>query len=446
LSSCNRTETGLRDALERTLAYVASSVKFYQGRLPANLRLEVFPLIDRDIVQRHFSDFLVARRFPDFLVMSGGTTGDVVNATIRNEEEYDSVLEYLYGIKPGQYLDLDQIDGFGVDVFFNSNGYTRRKPPGWPLISVPLERKAHADLIGRLLTQGFDFGFKTIPARYLQCQNALHRVLAGYFAVADLRPSCPEPLSIFGYGSHISRVWRKRLEEFWGNSPNTAYGLSEFAGANAVKCSACGSLHYLTAWQEFLAHEDYTPVLDGDAVLVLTSLIPFVTVQPRIRYITHDVVSIRGQCPETGLTGFEFRGRATSTIWDIWHDKPRVLLSELDLIEVLDQLDDVYGRPHPSEIQLWDDSGLSAPPFRMGLPQFTIKRRDRKSDEVEIAVEVVFDPNQEPKRANELKARIMGLLCAEVPRLAELMTSGQLRMVLELVPRRGLRLRSKLSA
>jgi hypothetical protein len=446
LSACELTAPRLREVLERTLAYVASEVKFYRGRLPANLRLEDFPLIDRDVVQKHFSDFLVARRFPDFLVMSGGTTGDIVNATIRNEEEYDAVHEYLYGIKPGEYLGLDNIDGFGVDVFFNTNGYTRRKPRGWPLVSVPLERKAHVDLIAKLLTQGFDLGSKTIPARYLQCQNSLHRVLAGYFAAADQRPGNLGLMSVFGYGSHISRVWHKRLKELWGHAPDTAYGLSEFIGANAVRCSECGSLHYLTAWQEFLSPEDYSPVEQGDAVLVLTSLVPFVTVQPRVRYVTHDVVSIQGRCNATGLVGFRFRGRLASTVWDPHHDRRCVLLSEVDLIEVLDQLDGIYGRPHPSEIQLWEDSDLPVSPFRMGLPQFTINSRGRSNSEIEIEIEVVFDPDREPTRAHSLKERLIALLCVEVPRLAELMKNAEVRVNLELRSRRGLGLRPKLSA
>lgn len=436
--------TRLNEALERTLAYVASEVKFYRGRLPAHsLRLNDFPLIDRDVVQRHFSDFLVARRFPDFLVMSGGTTGDVVNATLRNEEESDAVYEYLYGLKPGEYLDLDHIDGFGVDVFFNTNGYMRRKPRGWPLVSVPLERKAHVDLIARLLADGFDLGGKVIPARYLQSQNALHRVLAGYFAAAGRRPRKLALKSVFGYGSHISRMWQRRLEELWGHVPDSTYGLSEFVGSNAIRCSDCGALHYLTAWQEFLSPDDYAPVDHGDAVLVLTSLVPFVTVQPRVRYVTHDVVRIEGHCAATGLTGFHFRGRATSAVWDPG-DKRRVLLSELELTEALDRLDDVHGHPHPAEIQLWADSGLARPPFRIGLPQFTIK--SAPNGEVAIVLEVAFDPDGEPDRARAFKERCIALILEEAPRLATLIENGALRLNLELKPPGGLQLRPKLSA
>ncbi len=408
-----------------------------------HLRLQDFPLIDRDVVREHFPDFLVARRFPDFVVMSGGTTGDVVNATIRNEEECEAVYEYLYGLKPGECLDLDNIDGFGVDVFFNTNGYTRRKPRGWPLLSVPLERKAHVDLIASLLADGFDFGGKVIPARYLQCQNTLHRVLAGYFAAADRRPGKPALASVFGYGSHLSRVWQRRLEELWGHAPDTTYGLSEFFGANAIRCSDCGALHYLTAWQEFLSPDDYAPADRGDAVLVLTSLLPFATVQPRVRYVTHDIVRIEGRCAATGLVGFRFRGRATSTVWDP-ADKRHVLLSELDLIEALDRLDDVYAHPHPAEIQLWADSDLARPPFRIGLPQFTIK--SGPNGEIAIAVEVAFDPDGEPGRARAFEERCIALLLEEVPRLAALIESGELRLTLELKPPRGLKLRPKLSA
>ena len=178
----------LREALSRTLSYAVAEVAFYRDSVRVGARLEDFPLIDRDLVQRHFSSFIAATRFPDFIVMSGGTSGDVVNATIRNEEEYEAVHRYLTGDLSGGAPRLDEIDHFGLDIYFNTNGYTRRKARGWPLISIPLERYAHVDLVTRLLTEGFELGGRVLPARYLQAQNALHRVLAGYYAVTDATP------------------------------------------------------------------------------------------------------------------------------------------------------------------------------------------------------------------------------------------------------------------
>lgn len=393
---------------------------FYRERARPGAHLDEFPLIDRDVVQRHFSRFLAATRFPDFIVMSGGTTGQVVNATIRNEEEYDAAYRYLNGSPSGAVPGLDEIDRFGLDVYFNTNGYTRRKPKGWPLVSIPLERKVHADLITRLLTEGFELGGRVFPAGYLQAQNALHRVLAGYYAVADEAPDSFELDSVFGYGSHITRVWHERLRALWGAEVVTSYGLCEFAGANAAPCSECGGLHYLTAWQEFLSPRDLSPVDAGDAVLVLTSLVPFVTVQPRIRYVTGDLVTIVGPCRASGVVGFRFRGRERSSVVDDAGGTAQVLLSEVDLLEVLDQLDGVHAHRHPSEIQLWDDGDLRRPPFRMGLPQFEIDGSSFADDgTLRIRVAVAFDPAAERAAARRFEAALLELLHAETPALNE---------------------------
>jgi hypothetical protein len=422
-------------------------VPFYREHARPGARLDEFPLIDRDVVQRHFSQFIAASRFPDFIVMSGGTTGHVVNATLRNEEEYDAAYRYLTGSPSGAVPGLDEIDHFGLDVYFNTNGYTRRKPKGWPLVSVPLERKAHADLITRLLTEGFELGGTVIPATYLQAQNALHRVLAGYYAVADHSPDSFQLDSVFGYGSHISRVWHERLRALWGVEVVTTYGLCEFAGANAAPCSVCGGLHYLTAWQEFLSPRDHSPVETGDAVLVLTSLIPFVTVQPRIRYVTQDLVTIVGRCPATGLVGFRFRGRERSSVVDDANGIAQVLLSEVDILEALDQLDGVHAHRHPSEIQLWDDGSLRRPPFRMGLPLYDIDGSRFAGDGIiRIRVAVAFDPAAEPVSGRRFEAALLELLHEETPALSERVQAGEARLTVELARPEQLRRPVKISA
>jgi hypothetical protein len=379
--------------------------------------------------------------------MSGGTTGHVANATVRNEEEYEAVHQYLTGYGPGEAPHLDEIDYFGLDVYFNTNGYTRRKARGWPLLSVPLERQAHVDLITRLLLDGFEIGGRVIPARYLQAQNALHRVLAGYYTVTGPRFESVNLDSVFGYGSHISRVWHERLRDLWGCDVNTSYGLTEFVGANAASCKACGALHYVSAWQEFLSPGDLSTVDHGDALLVLTSLVPFVTLQPRVRYVTHDLVTIQGQCPSTGLVGFQFRGRESSSVWESHDGGVHVLFSEIEVLEALDQLDGVNARRHPAEIQLWEDGDLARPPFRMGLPLFSIGGGSLSEDhKISLQVELAFSPADEPDRARPLEKQLVELLCAEVPRLGEMTVGGEAKLVTKLVPPRALRLASKLTA
>ena len=416
---------------------------FYRERVRPGAVLDDFPLVERDAVERDFPRFLAATRFPDFLVMSGGTTGHVVNATIRNEEEYDAAHRYLTGYPAGGAPALEEIERFGLDVYFNTNGYTRRKPKGWPLLSVPLERQAHVDLITRMLVDGFELGGRVLPVGYLQAQNALHRVLAGYYTVAGGTPDSFRLDSVFGYGSHVSRVWQERLRALWGTDVVTSYGLCEFVGANAAPCATCGALHYLTAWQEFLSPFDLSPVETGDAVLVLTSLVPFVTVQPRIRYLTRDLVTIVGECEATGLVGFRFRGREAFSIVAERDGAAQVLLSEVDLLEVLDRLDGVHAHRHPAEIQLWDDGELPPPPFRLGLPQFVVDGSRFAADgTIGIRVEVGFDPEVDRSAARRFESAFLELLGAEAPALE----ACDARVAVEPIPPGTLRRPVKTSA
>jgi hypothetical protein len=439
----------LENLLRSTLRYVAEEVPFYRDRIAqpgrsSSLGLIDFPLIDRTTVHEHFFDFLVPHHFPDYLIMSGGTTGSVLNATFRNEEEIEAVQQFLNGTSSHTPPALSDIEAFGVDVFFNTNGYTRRKPRGCPLVSIPLERQAHADLITRLLVHGLLLDGRVIPARYLQSQNGLHRVLAGYYLVTGTDPRDFAIDSVFGYGQHLSRLWNRRLEELWGMQVTSTYGLSEFAGANALRCDECGALHYLTAWQEFLSPTDHVPVEAGDALLVLTSLIPFVAIQPRIRYITGDLVSIQRRCASTGLIGFEFRGRMTSSAWESCQGRTQVAFSEIDIVEALDQLRDVNTRRHPAEIQLWEDGDLPEPPFSLGFPQFVLDARDfAVSKTATLVVEVTFDPSADTSRAEVFKGELFSLMYAECGPLGSRIESGEVDLRIALRSPRSLRLPQK---
>lgn len=404
--------------LAKTLDYAVGKVPFYRNLLGdrgRQLHLADFPIIDKAQMASHLSDFLVLDRFPDYLITSGGTTGSP-SVTFRNEEEYYATHNYFTGLERGWFPDLDSITEFTIDLFFNSNGYYFRKPPGWPIVSLTLEQRSHADVIKGLLRDGFIIGGRKIPARRMQSQNGPIRTLTGYFWVGGFSPLDYGIRSLLIYGGHVSRVWRDRLRKFWGTDVTTAYGLSEFGLGNATQCEHCGSYHYWTAWPEFLALDGSNSVHSGDAMLVLTSLIPFTHIQPRIRFLTEDLVTVTGHCAQTDQLGFLFRGRTASSVVVDDAGKHEVLLSEVEIIEVLDHLPDVACRVHSSEHQLWGESDLPLPPFRMGFPKFKIVTAAEDA-EIRILIEVSYDPDQEPSRINQQKELFEDVLFAEFPRL-----------------------------
>jgi phenylacetate-coenzyme A ligase PaaK-like adenylate-forming protein len=402
----------LRERLDATLEYSTSCVPFYQTRVKPSkkrgIELSDFPLIDRHTVDQHFGEFIVAERFPDYVITSGGTTGEPLAMTMRTEDEYEAVHEFLTGYRPRESPKLHEIAEFVLDLYLNTNGFFRRKAVGWPTVCVPIERRVHADLVRRLIAGGLDLGKHRIPVGRVQSQIGVLRTLTGYFAATDFRPAGHGVRSVTGYGGHISRVWLDRLKDIWGCPIEGRYGLSEFTVGNTTTCSNCGWLHYVTAWPEFLSLRNRTPVENGDAILALTSLVPFVVVQPRVRYLTGDLVTVGPICESTGLRGFNFRGRSSSSVWARVGEVDRVVFSEIDALEVLDQFEGVNRGKHTAEIQLWEGNSVPLPPFPIGAPRFRIDAKELCAPDcrINLAVELAFDPTNEDGQAQQLTCDI----------------------------------------
>ncbi|MGO6795691.1 hypothetical protein ELH80_01115 [Rhizobium ruizarguesonis] len=434
--------------LAETLDYALERVPYYK-RFPhlfpkaLSLQLADFPLIDKDIVSTNLFDFLVLDRFPDYIISSGGTTVGAPNISFRNEEEYRAVHYYFTGGEPSASTEFDTA-GFGIDIFFNTNGHYWRKPSGWPLISVTLEQPAHADTIEKLIREGLIVGEKLLQARHIQAQNGPLRTLTGYYVSKGFLPHGFAITSLIAYGAHIPKVWRRRLREVWGAEVKTFYGLSEFAPGNALECPHCGGYHYWTCWPEFLAINDDTAVSDGDARLVLTSLLPFTRVQPRIRYLTGDFVTVTGYCGEAKQLGFVFRGREISSAVGRTESHSEVILSEIDLLEALEQLPDIAVRPHASEYQLWADPTIRRPPFRMGAPRFRLHTTSLQgTSRIEIEIETTFDPAEDLARADKMREDLIALLQLERPDLPTKLDKYGMALSIHLSPPGSLNLRFK---
>jgi phenylacetate-coenzyme A ligase PaaK-like adenylate-forming protein len=439
--------------LARSLTYAVDNVPFYRNLTQlrekrSSLELEDFPIVGKEQIAANLWDFVVLDRFPDYIVVSSGTEPGPPSISFRNEEEYQAAHHYFTGQSPAEFPDLNSITEFTLDIFFNTNGYSWRKAPGWPALSVRLERRAHALLIRDLIQKGLVVGGRQLPARMIQCQNGPLRTLTGYFLVTDFSPRDFDITSVYGYGSHISSVWRERLEAVWGGEILTSYGLSEFAVGNARQCAFCGDYHFWTAWPEFVALDMSGPVEKGDAILLLTSLVPFTQVQPRIRYLTRDFVTVTGRCEATDQMGFRFRGRTTSSAITSDGESLEVLLSEIELIEVLDQLPDISCQIHSCEQQLWSETDLPRPPFRLGVPRFKIAptRLRNGRERVKISIETVFDTGAEKARTRKLADRFTEKLFTQFPRIPKRLNDFAATLDVELLPPDALGIRLKATA
>jgi hypothetical protein len=438
--------------LARTLLYASHEVPYYKHLKKAEnetpLTLQDFPILRKEQVSADLTQFLVLDHFPDYVITSGGTTGGSPNVSFRNEEEYQAVHQCFSGVGPAQRLDPDSIQECSLDIFFNSNGYYWRKPSGWPILNMTLEQRSHAEFIRNLLQNGVPLKGRSVPVRHVLAQNGPLKVLTGYFVVNDFLPRDCGLHQLFSYGGHVSNIWMERFHSIWGLDVTTSYGLSEFSPGNAMQCSHCGSYHYWTAWPEFLALDHGGAVDEGDAALVLTNLIPFAQAQPRVRYLTEDIVTVTGYCEKADQLGFRFRGRASSSVVVRDGSQKKVLLSEVEVLEVAERLRDVNCRIHSAEYQIWSDPNLRAPPFAMGFPRFRLSSNCIGDflKEVSIAIEVSFDPSVHPSRAKRFQEEFRSTFLSEFPDIANQLDLVGASLVIEVLSPGALNLRIKGSA
>lgn len=438
-----------RELLARTLSKAVTTVPFYKEAMAGHgdpLTLQDFPLIDKYVVAGNFDRFLNLDRFPDFVTSSGGTLANAGAFSLRCQEEYEAVHHYFSGRDPQVPFDTDPAHGFALDIFTFTNGYHWRKPPRWPVLPISLEQETHAEFLARLICDGLEVKGTRARVRHVQGQCGPMRALTGYFDAIGFRPGEHAEMTLLVYGSHTTDSWQNRYKAIWGCQPRAQYGLAEFAPGCALQCDHCLGFHFFTAWPEFLALDHDAAVGGGDARLVLTGLFPFVQLQPRIRYVTGDIVTLDGICGSTGRPSFRFRGRATSSVVERGAT-PKVLFSEIEILEVLDRMNGVAHQMQASERRIWDTACCAKPIYAMGYPRYRIEvNEDDARVWAAIQIEVDFDPERAVTARAAFLSRFEELLDAENPAIATAREAGWLNLTISLHAGGSLPLSVKASA
>jgi phenylacetate-coenzyme A ligase PaaK-like adenylate-forming protein len=139
-------------------------------------------------------------------------------------------------------------------------------------------------------------------------------------------------------GRYLTSRWRRLLEGTWGAVVSDKYSLAEVFGG-ASWCSRCDGYHFdPNVVPEIVDFTGAETLERGTGVLVLTSLFPFVQLQPMIRYWTADLFTLDPDACDQPR--FEFRGRINHALFD--PDDPReLLLSGVDVSEVLDAMPEI---------------------------------------------------------------------------------------------------------
>ncbi|MBL8915757.1 MAG: hypothetical protein JNM17_33975 [Archangium sp.] len=350
-----------------TLEFAATSVPFYRRTLGRKRALTSLPFLHKEIAIRHQRELLSSRATEPFTgIISSGThhgSGALLQIPPRSIEEIEALRE-----------------------FFAANAGPRASKP----VRVLEVRAAHHGnreaIEGRLLVSWTYSAQSLRLVEQMLSKRAAEVMVINSGALMPLtswflsRGVDAKRFGIREIGTtsfRLSPFWRALVEATWGARLRDNFSLSELP-APALECLKCGFHH----WEP---PPLYAEVIDPDSkkpltrrgetgVLVVTTLAPFVTRMPLIRYWTGDLVTIGPRCDVVGETGFRPRGRLSQSVW-----KKGLRVASLDVSDFLEGRPEVARHPHAMETL-----GL-IPPGECGAVKYELTARSLK-------VELRFDP------------------------------------------------------
>lgn len=430
--------------LRRTLRYAQQEIPFYRellaGKSPYALELADFPLVDAARIRWDLESFMTLSRFPDFVLTTGGSTSQlsVIPGTI---DEVEAACKFATGLRRCEYLDPNEFEGATIALEGLGHGLIPDVSHGQPTLRLLLYHCGHADLIRGFLETGIRVGGRCIPVIELTGALGKLKILTAYLMAEGFDASRTAVRRLTSYGSHLSELWKERIEKYWGATLRERYGLSEFFYDVPLRCAQCSRFHFSMLIQEFWSPSRHRPVDRGDTVLVLTSLSPFAKVLPRIRYWTGDLVRIGEPCEAAGgETGFDFLGRAHQCLVVATEQEYRAILTALDVRNVLDGIadsvrHDTEGQAFYAEAKRQRKSSIST-----GVPVYCLQSEPDNDGprSVRLLVEVCFDPGADPLRTDRVKCEIADGLDARNPTFRDAAEAHGIVFDVDLLPEAGL--------
>jgi hypothetical protein len=268
------------------------------------------------------------------------------------------------------------------------------------VLSSPLQKKFHYANIVNILTSTFSFSGFTPRVKVLT--GSFHKLKVVSELVRNDRPDLFQELAdldlVISHGTHLSERWKMILESVYNAQLISLYGLSEIAGSNCIQCHYCGHFHMppIVMPEVLDLYDDSLEVSSGIGELVLTSLYPFTSLQPLIRYRTGDVVQAfdKTVCKSVDDITFQPLGRVSKSVID---RSLGILIPSSLLFEIIDDIPEV-SRTRSSNL---DAFGLG---LHLGHPRYKIEvAKDNGILTINIFVELAYDPFHYQDRACQLK-------------------------------------------
>lgn len=410
--------------LARTLAHARTHTSYYRRNdydwTPrvddAEPDLDALPLLRREVVVKHFDEFLADDVTLRSVCHTSGTTGTPLDLYKSYEEIEFLQAYYRRLIQPV----VDSLESLPLILTLpNVNHGVPVPMPGIGMTFVAgvtddtLIQDARQVLEKTFFRPGYD--------RRISILTGLpHHVLllTSYLMEQGVDPRALELRSLTVTGGFLSMNWIQFLEDAWRCIVNDRFTLTEaIGGASRIPETDIFELDPHLVGE--VVNPDTEQRIDhGIGLLVLTNLYPFVQMQPLIRYTVGDLVR---RLPKDGPLRFQFLGKAGNCISWMPEGRREWLLFSARLNELVNQFPDVNVYEWFSNVRVVHDRTIGSLPI---LSTSTTMEDGRLS--IRIAMELRYAPHTRRARVEELRRAIVeGLRATPDTALATRMDRGE---------------------
>ena len=226
-------------------------------------------------------------------------------------------------------------------------------------------------------------------------------------------------------GGYVPPRWKQLISRLWKTKLFDIYSMSEIKGS-VVTCSECSYYHPQPALiAEVVSVDDLQPIQEGLGVLIMTSLYPFETTSPMIRYYTGDLFQVSsGNCVDLclrprGRLEFSFQAKSKRR-------SKSCIVPSGDLIDIIEELPDLSRFSEgPAMFGREEDSYWGAPKFKIRANWF------KNHHELSILLQLNYDSLLYPHRPDEMRSTIVEGLCQRNPTLKEWLAGGDVTVKID---------------
>lgn len=398
--------------LESTLEQAVRDVPFYRRRFGKRRELSSLPFLTKAEAIANQRELINGAPSGFVGTISSGThhaDGELLRVpqTPEEKEAIRALLaETFRGVKP---------DGWVLEVQAAHHGVSEGSSPGRLVMPWTYTRQS-LRLFEALLSRAQPDGRRV---RSVVIGAGALMPLTSWFLSRGIEPSKFGVRAIGTTSFRLSPHWKALVEDAWGAQVRDNFSLSELP-APALECDECGFHHWLPPPVVSEVVDPFTkkPLRGGVGVLVVTTLAPYVTSMPLIRYWTGDLVELGPRCSAWKQTGFRPLGRMDQAIIT---KRDGLLVSPMDVSDFLEGRPEVARHPHPMETL-----GL-IPPGDCGAVKFELTKGPK------VRVELRFDPLVFGEEAHSLGVALAEHLLGKSTALRQLEKSGRGELEIELL-------------